>query len=59
MAVGTPQEATAPITGANPMIRSRKRSASEMTKPTTFERESVEANTPIATAPPARSSEPR
>ena len=59
IAVGTPHAATAPITGSKPMIRSRNTSASDTTNPTTDERDRVDANTPIATAAPERSSEPR
>ena len=50
MAEGTPQLAMAVVTGSKPTIMSANSIASETTKPITLERESVEANTPIAAA---------
>ena len=58
IAEGTPQFATAVVTGSNPMMRRRKTIASEMTNPTTLERERVEAKTPTADAAPARRKDP-
>ena len=57
--MGTPQEATAPVIGSKPTIISNNTIASEITNPTTLERESDEAKTPIAEAAPASSKEPR
>ena len=59
IAVGTPQLATAEVTGLKPTIISRNTSASDITNPTTLERESVDAKSPIAAAAPAKRSEPR
>ncbi len=56
---GTPQFATALVTGSKPVIISTNTIASDTTKPTTALRESVDAKTPIAAAAPAIISEPR
>ena len=58
IAEGTPQLATAVVTGSNPTMRSRNTIASEMTNPTTLERERVDAKTPTAEAAPARRNDP-
>ena len=58
IALGTPQLATAVVTGSKPTIMSTNTMASETTKPITLERESVDAKTPIAAAAPAISTDP-
>jgi len=59
IAEGTPQLATAVVTGSKPTIMSANTIASETTKPMTLARERVEAKTPTAAAAPAMRNEPR
>ena len=59
IADGTPQLATAVVTGSKPTIMSAKTSASDTTKPITLARDRVEANTPTAAAAPAIRNGPR